>query len=265
MYIHPILQGFINFGYDDYLVKSITNPKVVKEIWVHPTHGKDYIRHQQVNVNNTSSSSKHNKSTNDEDTTSNLDKEIIPGVRLRELIGEHENDRHLAKSFPRFHKLYTKPILGMKTGTDQTITLMDFTHFPKRVKERGYQLVKDRESYERHFGNRNPDYAIKRLPKKLQEDIRSLSSKQESKVAQYVYDTLAHPAFTLKGSSTVTPQGSTMYVSWDCCVIVVNLPKRKGVVKTFFPTRKSIRVAIEQGWDGSIPLEDFKKNMDAMS
>ena len=266
MFIHSILQGFIDKGLDDYLVKAITTfsknkpnmhfsaNKVIKEVWVHPNKGKPYMRHQQVNVDEVSS---YSKST---EKVSFLDKEAIPGVTWKQLIGTHEDDSYLSiddgKSLylPRFHELYTKRIKGMKTKLGITIIHMDYDHFPKRIDERGYRLVKDEESYKSHI--ENPDYAIHGLSPESQKEIRSLTKEQEGVIADCVYEALTNPRVTFKGSSALTPQGSTVYVTLDCCVVVVNLPDKKGVVKTFYPTRDSYKKAIQAG---SLPIKKFKK------
>lgn len=272
MFIHSILQGFIDKGLDDYLVKAITTfsknkpnmhfsaNKVIKEVWVHPNKGKPYMRHQQVNADEVSS---YSKST---EKVSFLDKEAIPGVTWKQLIGTHEDDSYLSiddgKSLylPRFHELYTKRIKGMKTKLGTTIIHMDYDHFPKRIDERGYRLVKDKKSYETYIGNKNPDYAIRSLAPELQKEIRSLTKEQEDIIANYVYEALTNPLATFKGSSTLTPQGSTVYVTLDCCVVVVNLPDKKGVVKTFYSTRDSYKRAIQAGWDGSVSIEEFRNS-----
>ena len=57
--------------------------------------------------------------------------------------------------------------------------------------------------------------------------------------------------------------GGTKYITWDVTVVVVNLPNNEGIIKTFYPTSKEIREAIEFGYDGRMPLREFQDYMAA--
>ena len=284
MIIHSVLLGFVNYGLDDYIVKSVKNNhnKVQKEILVHPKSGHDFYRHQEVNADdskkenverskikegsNKTKQKKLKQKTQPHPSDPNksipanipetLKKEVIPGVCLVELIGKHPDDTHLESLF---HSLYTERLIGKKTGDGKTIVSIDFTHFPERLEKRGYWLVRAKSEYAKHFRGKDPDKAIKHLSKDLQKEIRSLTPEQKTTVADSVYKALCHPLFTLKGSSTLTPQGSAVYVTKECVVMTINLPNNECVVKTFIPTRESYKKAIERGWDGSITLEEFNK------
>ena len=278
MRLHNVLRGFIFTGFDDYLSKAIEPHKVIKQVLVHPQHGKEFYRRQQVNADEESIKAHHHSSINNymaykqhlitQHSVGCLKKEIVPGVTLETLIGPHLDDRHLSVNdgktayLPHFHRIYTQGLLGKRTGIGQQIVDFDYTHFPQRLYERGYFLVKDYQTIQNSlFEGGNPVKALRDMPPEIQRWIMDLDEKQEATVAHYIKNTLFNPAFTLTGTNNITPQGSTKYVTWECCVAVINLPNNQCIIKSVYPTNQVYREAIEHGWDGRVSIDTFSKQM----
>lgn len=296
MFIHNILRGFTNTGLDYYIVKSLSHngrfrPGLVyKQTEVHNPHGENYLRMQLSRIDEPATS--HSRPSHPDQSRrlppgyerhpfkphklmpaglpDSLKKESpIPGACWYELIGPNEDDSHLINIFPEFHNEYTTKLEGKKSGIGQYLDYIDWTHFPKRIQQRGFVIAKNPDEYNEYIKDWDiADVGVEKLveqwPPDVQEKLVSVDPKQVKLIAQHIRNTLAHPAAVQRVSHDLSPWGLTKYFSWECCVAVLNLPNNQGVIKSFYPTNLWYRYAMEHGWDGTTSLTGYREQVKEM-
>lgn len=213
-----------------------------------------------------------------------IDHEKHPGVLWCEILGDKADDKFLGDYdrgdpmwedepptskiekghpelknpkemyFPEFHELYTEPLTNLKTGSGQVITHFDYVHFAKRILERGAYISKSFNQYE-ELRNRSFNG--------IQDKIERMSNTQEKWnilhcdlvekhiVADKVKNALTKPSAVITSHDRRDPLGlgGTAYITWECTVVVTNLPDGNGALKTFYPTSNNYKRAFELGYN----------------